>query len=69
MYLWCLRNPFNNGKRNTELFACPVESCHIEWYDSEGVLHMPPDNPIIVNDDPIIEGEYLCVATHLITDR
>ena len=62
MWLWCLRNPFNNAKRYWSLMRCEVDFCHIRW-GGDGEARDTYGNVLLNDDDPLKTGWYFVEAT------
>lgn len=58
-YSWLTRNPFNECKRTTRLFACFVNDCDIEYWGTGDVS----------DKDPIKDGWYFIRAVDRTTGR
>lgn len=59
IYMWTIRNPFNEGKRTSEYFACFVNDCIVTFSGTGDVS----------DGDIPVEGWYLCKAVHKKTGR
>lgn len=58
-YAWARRNPYNRGKRESDVFACFVNDCKVEWWGDKGVSDKN------LNGD----GRYFIRAQHKETGR
>lgn len=55
MYLWCMRNPFNNAKRYWRPMSCEVEKCKLDWV---GNSEHQVDGAPVLDDNQALEGWY-----------
>ncbi len=59
IYQWVCRNPYNWGKRNSQMFACFVNDCDIDWWGTGDVS----------DKNPPVDGWYFIRAVHKETGK